>query len=417
MTFLQRAITTLLVASAVSALPTSTLTKRNLGFNFNQQTVRGVNIGGWLVLEPWITPSIFQKLHGVVDEFTLTQQLGPDTARSILKSHWDSWATLQDFQRIAGAGFNTVRIPIGYWAFKKFDNDPYIQGAADYLDAAISWARSTGLKVWIDLHGAPGSQNGFDNSGHRTGDIAFTHGNHVQNTLEVLGIISDRYAGREYNDVVVAIELVNEPLPPGVDLGALKSFYRSGYGKVRSKGDAAVVLSDAFQTTSSWNGFLSPSDNNAQGVIMDHHDYQVFDDDMVAWPSWKHRQEVCNRFEAYSHADKWTVVGEWSAAMTDCAAALNGYGIGARYEGLFPGSHYVGSCAHINFIETWDQNLRDDTRMFIEAQIATYERYTRGWIFWNFRTEASPEWDLFRLLDAKLFPQPLTERKFGVICA
>ena len=29
----------------------------------------------------------------------------------------------------------------------------------------VKWADEIGLKVLIDLHGAPGSQNGFDNSG------------------------------------------------------------------------------------------------------------------------------------------------------------------------------------------------------------------------------------------------------------
>lgn len=44
----------------------------------------------WTVLEPWITPSIFQGLDqslGIVDEFTLTQQLGTDAAYNILKPH------------------------------------------------------------------------------------------------------------------------------------------------------------------------------------------------------------------------------------------------------------------------------------------------------------------------------------------
>lgn len=87
----------------------------------------------------------------MVDEWTLSQNV-PD-AESILQSHWSSWASLGDFQKIASNGFNLVRIPIGYWAFQKFDGDPYIQGAADYLDQAIGWARESGLKVWIDLHG------------------------------------------------------------------------------------------------------------------------------------------------------------------------------------------------------------------------------------------------------------------------
>jgi glucan 1,3-beta-glucosidase len=45
--------------------------------------------------------------------------------------------------------------------------EPYIQGQLAYLTKAVTWAGNHGLKLIIDLHGAPGSQNGFDNSGHR----------------------------------------------------------------------------------------------------------------------------------------------------------------------------------------------------------------------------------------------------------
>jgi glucan 1,3-beta-glucosidase len=114
--------------------------------------IRGANIGGWLVLEPWITPSIFQQYDGsIVDEYTLTAQAG--NAESVLQSHWASWATEGDFQKIKGAGLNMVRIPVGYWAFEKYPGDPYIQGAAEYLDQAVQWAANAGLNVWIDLHG------------------------------------------------------------------------------------------------------------------------------------------------------------------------------------------------------------------------------------------------------------------------
>ncbi len=35
----------------------------------------------------------------------------------------------------------------------------------------------------------------------------------------------------------------------------------------------------------------------------------------------------------------------------------------------------------------------------------------------NFKTEASPEWDAFRLIDAGIFPQPLSSRQFSSICS
>lgn len=102
--------------------------------------------------------------------------------------------------------------------------------------------------------------------------------------------------------------------------------------------------------------------------------------------------------------------------MTDCAAALNGYGIGARYDGTYPGSRKVGDCYHFNFFDQWDQQLKDDTRAYIEAQLDVFERETNGWIFWNFKAEGSPEWNAFTLLDGGVFPQPLGDRRFVRAC-
>jgi glucan 1,3-beta-glucosidase len=217
--------------------------------------------------------------------------------------------------------------------------------------------------------------------------------------------------------VIAAIELLNEPLTPELNAPEIRTFTQNGYDQQRSISQSRVVMfQDGFLPPSSYNGFLTPSDNNAQWVSVDHHEYQVFTDELVALVPWQHRQLVCNSAYTYSGADKWTIVGEWSGAMTDCAAALNGYGIGARYDGTFPGSTYVGSCTGKNNIDEWDQDMKDDTRGYIEAQMETFEKNTQGWIFWNFKTEASAEWDAFRLIDAGVFPQPLSDRKFGAIC-
>jgi hypothetical protein len=48
---------------------------------------------------------------------------------------------------------NHVRIPVGYWALKHLEGDPYVDGQLEYLDQAIGWARAAGLKVMLDLHG------------------------------------------------------------------------------------------------------------------------------------------------------------------------------------------------------------------------------------------------------------------------
>jgi hypothetical protein len=57
---------------------------------------------------------------------------------------------------------NHVRIPIGYWAYDVGPGEPYISGQHNYLLKAIAWASTYNLKIIVDLHGAPGSQNGYE---------------------------------------------------------------------------------------------------------------------------------------------------------------------------------------------------------------------------------------------------------------
>jgi aryl-phospho-beta-D-glucosidase BglC (GH1 family) len=69
-------------------------------------------------VDSWITPSLFNAAGpNAVDEWTFCETLGKPEALRRLQKHWDSWVTLQDFQKVKNAGFNVVRIPIGYWAF------------------------------------------------------------------------------------------------------------------------------------------------------------------------------------------------------------------------------------------------------------------------------------------------------------
>lgn len=59
-----------LLGSFSEALPLMSKVRRDdsLKFSFGSEKVRGVNLGGWFVLEPWITPSIFEATPGnVVD--------------------------------------------------------------------------------------------------------------------------------------------------------------------------------------------------------------------------------------------------------------------------------------------------------------------------------------------------------------
>lgn len=135
----------------------------NTAFKYGTMPVRGVNLGGWLSIEPLISPSLFDGYtthDNVIDEYTLTSTLGASKAASTLEQHYSSFVTEQTFKEIQGAGFDHVRIPFSYWAVTTYDGDPYVpQISWRYLLRGIEWARKCGLRINLDLHGAPGSKS------------------------------------------------------------------------------------------------------------------------------------------------------------------------------------------------------------------------------------------------------------------
>ena len=149
------------IATVLAIANAAPLDKRQgLSFDYNNDKVMGVNLGGWFVLEPWITPSMFSdwaQNQEVKDEYDLCKTLGSSEAYSRLSSHWNTWITQSDFQQIAQMGLNHVRIPIGYWAVNPLEGDPYVQGQLAVLDQAVGWASDANLKVLIDLHGGKAS--------------------------------------------------------------------------------------------------------------------------------------------------------------------------------------------------------------------------------------------------------------------
>jgi len=393
------------------------------GFPYGSEKVRGVNLGGWLVLEPWITPSLFDDTGNpnIVDEWTFASLQDRGTATSALQNHWNTWITLSDFQAIAAAGLNHVRLPIGYWAFEVGPGEPYIQGQLAYLDKAVDWATQTGLKLIVDLHGAPGSQNGFDNSGHK---VSFPqwHSNatNVQRTDAIIkNQIAPMFANNFENVPIIAP--LNEPAGfDGSDvLAVVKQYWFDSYGNIgfpsgtSTRSQLVVLIHDAFQPLSFWNGVLTQPD---QGVAMDTHIYTIFSQAEEEMTQAEHISTVCGKQDSLATFDLWVIVGEWTPAFTDCAKYLNGRGIGARYDGSFSGSTRVGSCTGLTgSASSFSSSYKTFLRQFWEAQVISYEKGA-GWIQWLWKAENADEWSYQAGLQNGWIPQDPTDHEFPDIC-
>lgn len=65
-------------------------------------TLRGVNLGGWLVLEPFLTSELFNGTNAI-DQWGFDSQAGSEKA---LRQHWDTYCTEDDIKKLASYGIN-----------------------------------------------------------------------------------------------------------------------------------------------------------------------------------------------------------------------------------------------------------------------------------------------------------------------
>ena len=227
-------------------------------------------------------------------------------------------------------------------------------------------------------------------------------------------MLAQRYANS--SDVVTSIELLNEPQAEEIGVGTVQSFYDQGYSTVSSAiPGIEVTIQDGFLPDSQWNGF-----NPGPNTMLDTHQYQIFSSDQLQESPDDHVSSACSFASTLAGLDKPTVVGEWCGALTDCAKYLNGFGIGARYDGTYTiegGSSYIGSCEgkSTGTVDGLSGDDKTNIRRFIEAQLDAYSSKT-GWFWWTWKTEGAPEWDLGQLIAGGLFPQPLNDRQYPNQC-
>ena len=345
--------------------------------------LHGVNLGGWLVLEKWMTPSLFEGLEAT-DETTWCAELGPKAAAT-LRAHWDSFITREDFAWLAGVGINAVRIPVGHWIFgppypfhEKYGANPhpFVTGGIDVLDRAFAWASEFGLRVIIDLHAAPGCQNGFDNGGIMNVVEWHTKEEYLAHSVQVLGRLAQRYSGQP---MLYGIELLNEPRWD-VPTELLKGFYLRACEAIRAHCPperVAIVFHDGFRSHTEYLGFLQPPQH--QNVIFDIHRYQCFsrEDLDMDINGHVHKAGVLWRQEAHDIANELklpAIVGEWSL------------GLNLEVVSLWAEGPYDYALTNM------DEFRKDVSyRAYGAAQLLTNELY-RGWFFWSYRTETTPEW-------------------------
>lgn len=331
-----------------------------------------------------------------------------------MQQHWSTWFTQAIASQLASYGINTLRIPIGYWAVESDPSTSYVTGAMDYLDQAIGWARYANMKVWVDLHGAPGSQNGYENSGESGAVEWQTVSGNINKTISVLTTMAAKYSGSEYSDVVIALELVNEPISwsPN-DLAITRQFYIDAYNAVQAaltdNKDLQIIMHDSFVPLSEWSDLPTTLSASYGQIGLDTHLYQVYSDSDLALDGPGHVQEACSYASSLQASNDIlsTYVGEWSAAENICS-----YTNGSVLAGS--SCSESGCSCTTDSSENWSTDLVAYVRRFVEAQLDVFEGNSSGYFFWS--QTGYGGWNFITGVQGGWIPQPLDARQYPGQC-
>ncbi|KAF7359593.1 Glycoside hydrolase family 5 protein [Mycena venus] len=376
--------------------------------------------------------------------------------------------TEQDIAAIAGAGLNWVRVPIPFWSISSWSDvgtdstgapvaEPFLEGrsgrqeavclrrgrircgrckgtlgggyeasmgaildagragmlciiggycdAGTYIVRLFGWARKYGIRVNLDLHTAPGSQNGYNHSG-KLGQINFLNGPmgfaNAQRMLDYIRVITEFISQPEYKDLIPMFGIVNEAYLPGIGRDVLTSFYLQAHNMIRGitgygAGNGPFIsIHDGFQGTASWAGFLPGSDR----IILDTHPYFAFDgapnnapiatslDPLQAGGPWP--KQACSAWGPSLNKSRSafgvTVAGEFSNGYNDCGLYLTGVN-GTQ--------SYGGDCSLWLDASTWNDTTKAGVKQFALASMDA----TQDWFFWTWKigpaangTVSSPLW-------------------------
>ncbi|MBO5858200.1 MAG: cellulase family glycosylhydrolase [Clostridia bacterium] len=180
-------------------------------------TLKGVNLGSWMIWEDWLSPYEEATDHYDILE-KLTERFGEEKAYELMNTYMDNWITESDLDEIKAMGFNSVRVPFWFRNFYYDDNGRKILDENGEMDLSrLEWVveecSKRRLYVVLDLHGAVGYQSDAPHSGKKGScglyDDTEQGERYRELTEELWREIATRFKG---NPAVAMYDLLNEPM-------------------------------------------------------------------------------------------------------------------------------------------------------------------------------------------------------------
>ncbi|KAK8065457.1 hypothetical protein PG997_012204 [Apiospora hydei] len=318
----------------------------------------GVNLGGWLIQEPFIDTEWWSANCGVevLDEWTCCANLG-DQCGPVFEKRYSTWFTTADIDVLASGGLKVLRIPTTYQAWIDLPGSELYHGQqlARLREIASHAITKHGMHVILDLHGLPGGVNN-QTIGERVGGLDWWYNETALAwSMKTVDAVLD-FIQQSGQPESFTLEPVNEPMDNPDDIGQpsslsekasawLLKYYRAVLDRVAAVNPRIpVMLNDGFKGPGYWAGNFTQDQN----IVFDVHYYYF------------------NGRPAGSNNVTEMICGDAQAA-----------GGGQSEDHKFP--VFTGEWA----IETLYNNSLDARKSILSAGLAAFGKHTKGSAYWT----------------------------------
>ena len=311
--------------------------------------LRGVNLGGWLNMENFVTG------HASIESLTrqaIREAIGDDKYQVYFDAFLENFFTDDDAAFLAANGVNSIRIAFNYRHFED-DLDPFVlkPDGFKHLDRVIGICGQHGIYSILDMHALPGSQNHHWHSDNQTHRALFWQYSHFQD--RAVWLWQQIAAHYRDNTWVAGYNLLNEPADESRKM--VGPFYARLIAAVREVDPHHTMFLDGNTYATEFDCFDQPADN----AVYTCHDY--------------------------------------------AAASLAMHG---EYPGYTDGTYYDKSTLERKFLSRTEYSRRTGTPLFVgefgpiytgdpardaqlyqilDDQFDIYRQYGAGWCLWMYK--------------------------------
>ena len=270
----------------------------------NRLQLKGINAGQILLQEGWMSPFALEPSKNsdgsyvtdadgnlqypefTEEEFRAGLKRNPNLAGynldELMQYYYDCFFTEEDFRIIKeDLQLNTIRLPFYYLNILNEDLTLKTEEEAfAYLDWFIGEAAKQEIYIVLDLHGAPGSQNGFEHSGveKRVAGL-WDSAENLDATVALWEFIAHHYTVTrpDLGAWIATYDLLNEPTFRYQTYTNREcwDFFDRLYDAIRAKGDQHVITMEGCWD---FSALPDPADYGWENVQYEYHWYNWWPD-------------------------------------------------------------------------------------------------------------------------------------------